>query len=77
MGLRVGKDVGDRATLKDIQRAKESDPLYENMSEEDKKEVIDALIAYQEGKNLNARATSKGAVRDVFATMEKIKVEVC
>ena len=50
MGLRVGKDVGDRATLKDIQRAKESDPLYENMSEEDKKEVIDALIAIKRGR---------------------------
>jgi hypothetical protein len=76
MGLCAGKEVGDRATLDKIRLAKESDPLYQNMMEDDKKEAIDLLLAHRQGKSLKARVTSKGAARDIFATMEKIEIEV-
>ena len=46
MGLHAGKEVGDMATLDEIRLAKESDPLYQNMMEDDKKEAIDLLLAH-------------------------------
>lgn len=74
--LHSGKEVGDRATLAEIQHAKASDPLYQNMPEAEQKAAVDLLIANRAGKNSKARATNKGAARDVFATMERLEVEV-
>jgi hypothetical protein len=74
--LHTGRDVGNRATLAEIQQAKENDPAYQNMSEQDHKEAIDGLIAYRVGKKSNAHVTSQGAARDVFVTMERIEAEV-
>jgi hypothetical protein len=72
----AGRDVGDRATLVEIQRAKADDPAYQNMSSQDLKEAVDDLVMYRTGKSLNTRVTSKGAARDVCTTMEKIEAEV-
>jgi hypothetical protein len=74
--LRTGKEVGNRATLAEIQQAKEDDPLYHSMGEKERKDAIDDLIAYRRGKSSNARVTNKGAARDVFLTMERIESEV-
>jgi hypothetical protein len=63
-------------TLAEIQQAKDDDPLYQDLGEEETKEAIDKLIVYRQEKKSNSRVTNKGAARDVFVTMEKIEREV-
>ena len=72
----AGRDIGDKATLAEIQQAKEDDPAYRSMSSQDHKEAIDNLITYRAAKSSSARVTAKGAARDVFATMERVEAEV-
>jgi hypothetical protein len=72
----AGRDVGDRATLAEIQQAKENDPTYQNMSSQDHKEAVNNLIMHCTAKSSNARVTNKGAARDIFATMERVEAEV-
>ena len=72
----TGQDVGNKATLAEIQQAKEDDPAYQNMSSQDRKEAVDELIMHRTAKCSNACVTSKGAARDIFATMERIEEEV-
>ena len=72
----AGQDVGDRATLMEIQQAKDNDPANQYMGEEDHKEAIDDLLAYHMRKSSNAHVTSKGVAQDVSATMEKIEAKV-
>jgi hypothetical protein len=74
--LHTGREVGDRASLVEIQKAKEDDPLYHELSKEEAKGAIYTLLTYLEGKNSNARVTNKGAARDVLVTIEKIEKEV-
>jgi hypothetical protein len=76
IALHPGREVGERATLAEIREAKENDPLYQDMTKAERKEAIDGLLAYREGKNTNARVTNKGAARDVYLTMERIEADV-
>jgi hypothetical protein len=73
----TGREVGERATLAEIREAKDNDPLYQSMAEDECKEAIDGLLAYRKGKKSNARVTNRGAARDVYLTMERIESEVC
>jgi len=54
----------------------DNDPLYWDLGEHERKEAIDELIVYRQGKSSNARVTNKGAARDVYLTMERIETEV-
>lgn len=72
----TGKEVGYKSTLAEIQQAKANDPAFQNMTANERKEAIDQLIAYREGKASNARVTNRGAARDVFVVMNMIEKEV-
>jgi len=61
MGLHAGKELGDRATLAEIQQAKDDDLLYQNLEKEESTAAINALVAHQAAKNTNACVTNKGA----------------
>ena len=74
--LYLGRDVGDRAMLTEIQQVKDNNPLYKDLGEEETKEAIDKLIVHWQEKKSNSCVTNKGVARGVFVTMEKIKREV-
>ena len=60
----------------EIRQAKNDDPRYQNIGTEERKNAVDELIAFRQGKSISARVTNKGAARDVFVTMERIEGEV-
>jgi hypothetical protein len=72
----TGKDVGDRASLAEIQQAKDNDPSFQNLTKEERKEALDELVLHREEKTTNARVTNKGAARDVFLVMNMVEKEV-
>lgn len=54
----------------------EDDKDIENISEEQKNELIEDLKAYRELKQTGSRASSLSVAQDVRQTMQRITIEV-
>ncbi|KAF8331782.1 hypothetical protein F5887DRAFT_894829 [Amanita rubescens] len=67
---------GERLSLLEIQKMVDDDKDIENISEEQKNELIKDLKAYRELKQTGSRASSLSVAQDVRQTMQRITIEV-
>ncbi|KAF8346292.1 hypothetical protein F5887DRAFT_1182188, partial [Amanita rubescens] len=67
---------GERLSLLEIQKLVDDDKDIENISEEQKNELIEDLKAYRELKQMGSRASSLSVAQDVRQTMQRITIEV-
>lgn len=68
-----GKDVGDRATLSDIQKAKDTSIEDGKITPAIKAQAMTELIAFRLAKRQGVRITGHAAARDVFYTMLRVE----
>lgn len=73
----IGKAVGERFTLSQIQEAKEED-LEEGaeLTKEEEEDAINELIRFRKEKSTSVRFSNKSAARDVRLTVARIEQEV-
>lgn len=71
-----GRTLGERMPLSDIQRLAKEDPQFLNMSEERKKELLDALTEHRKVSQQGLRASNVAASLDITATMDRMGHEV-
>ncbi|KAI6013627.1 hypothetical protein BKA83DRAFT_4130284 [Pisolithus microcarpus] len=67
-----GRACGEKLTLQQIQGLARADPKYQDMTQDEKDELLRALTEYWALKNTSVRATNSAAARDVQSTLEHI-----
>jgi hypothetical protein len=71
------RDIGDRHTLKELQRRVNDDTSMQNLSENQKQEYLTNLQTYRDTKKTGVRASNQAAALDCRGTIDKISGEVC
>ena len=54
----TGKEVGNRAKLAEIQQAKDRDPAFQNLTEEERNTAMNQLLLYQQEKGTSTHVTN-------------------
>ncbi|KAI5999603.1 hypothetical protein EDD15DRAFT_2193646 [Pisolithus albus] len=67
-----GRARGEKLTLQQIRGLARTDPKYQDMTQDEKDELLRALTEYRALKNTSIRATNSAAARDVQSTLEHI-----
>ncbi|KAI6027990.1 hypothetical protein BKA83DRAFT_4012814, partial [Pisolithus microcarpus] len=63
---------GEKLSLEQIQDLARVDPKYQDMTQEEKDELLHALTEYQALKNTSVHATNSAAAHDVQLTLEHV-----
>ncbi|KAM6488896.1 hypothetical protein JOM56_001311 [Amanita muscaria] len=71
-----GRLDGERLSLVQIQKLIDKEHCLDDISEEQKHELINELQVYRELKQTGSRATSLSAAQDVRQTMQRLSVEL-
>ncbi|KAI6015773.1 hypothetical protein BKA83DRAFT_4498456 [Pisolithus microcarpus] len=67
-----GRACGEKLTLQQIWGLVRADPKYQDMTQDEKDELLCALTEYRALKNMSVRATNSAATRNVQSTLEHI-----
>lgn len=67
-----GRVRGEKLTLQQIRDLAKADPKYQDMTQDEKDELLRALTEYRALKNASVRATNSAAARDAQSTLEHI-----
>ncbi len=71
-----GRALGERVPLNEIQKLAKADPELQNLSEEKKQELLNALEEHRKVNKHGLRASNLSASLDVKSTMDQIGSEV-
>ncbi|KAI5991916.1 hypothetical protein EDD15DRAFT_2168808 [Pisolithus albus] len=67
-----GRARGEKLTLQQIRELARVDPKYQEMTQDEKDELLRALTEYRALKNTSVRATNSAAARDAQSTLEHV-----
>ncbi|KAI5999209.1 hypothetical protein EDD15DRAFT_2193883 [Pisolithus albus] len=68
----AGRVRGEKLTLQQIRDLAKADPKYQDMTQDEKDELLRALTEYRALKNTSVRATNSAAARDAQSTLEHV-----
>ncbi|KAI6154664.1 hypothetical protein BKA82DRAFT_4382535 [Pisolithus tinctorius] len=67
-----GRARGEKLSLQQIRELARVDPKYQDMTQDEKDELLRALTEYHTLKNVSVRATNSAAARDAQSTLEHV-----
>ncbi|KAI6137846.1 hypothetical protein BKA82DRAFT_4403926 [Pisolithus tinctorius] len=67
-----GRARGEKLSLQQIRELARADPKYQDMTQDEKDELLRALTEYRTLKNVSVRATNSAAAHDAQSTLEHV-----
>ncbi|KAI6139514.1 hypothetical protein BKA82DRAFT_4517618 [Pisolithus tinctorius] len=67
-----GRARGEKLSLQQIRELARADPKYQDMTQDEKDELLHALTEYRTLKNVSVRATNSAAARNAQSTLEHV-----